>query len=154
VTTSWDDRAVLAQRDTAGATVEEQLPALIRTLETGEAEAKWARTEEQRRAGIRQARWEPVRQEALAKLAYDRNTQRLADELARRDAAAAMTAHAADLDPAQAKAALGWASWIRRHAEATHPLNGPLHILEVPTWSHEELQPHMNGWSTRRPYRR
>jgi len=160
MTKAWDYRPVLAQRDTAGATVEEQLPALIRTLETGEAHAQWARTEEERRAGIRQVRWKEVRQEAFAKLAYERNTQRLAGELARRDAAAAMTAyadevtaHAADLDPTEAKAALEWASWIHRHAEATHPLNGPLHVLEVTTCGHDELQPYMNGWSTRGPYR-
>jgi hypothetical protein len=161
VSRTWDAQPVLAQRDTSGATVEEQLPALVRTLETGEAEAQWARTQEQRRAGIRQARWEEVRQEAFTKLAYERNTQQLHDELARRGTAAAMTAyadeisaHAAGLEAPDAAAALEWASWIRRHAEATDPLNGPLHVLEATTsCGHEELQPHMNGWSTRGPYR-
>jgi hypothetical protein len=76
------------------------------------------------------------------------------------DAAAAMiayvdeiTAHAAELGAPGAAAALGWASWIRQHAELTNPLNGPLHVLEVTSCSHEELQPHMNGWSTHGPYR-
>ena len=59
-----------------------------------EAEAQWARKEEERRDAIRQARWEEVRKEALIKVAFERNAQRLGDELARRDAAAAMTAYA------------------------------------------------------------
>ncbi len=76
------------------------------------------------------------------------------------DAAAAMiayvdeiTAHAEELGAPDAAAAFGWASCIRQYAEFTNPLNGPLHVLEVTSCSHEELQPHMNGWSTHGPYR-
>jgi hypothetical protein len=101
----WEDRAILSQRDTTGATLEVQLPALVRTLEIGEAEAEWARKEEERRSGIREVRWQEVKKEAFAKLTYERNAERLRDELARRDAAAAMcryadeiTTHAAQLE--------------------------------------------------------
>ncbi len=46
-----------------------------------------------------------------------------------------------------------WAKWIREHAERTDPLNGRLRLVEVTSCSHEELQPHMHGWSTHGPYR-
>jgi hypothetical protein len=46
-----------------------------------------------------------------------------------------------------------WAKWIRQHAERTDPLNGQLRLVEVTSCSHEELQPHMRGWSTYGPYR-
>ena len=52
-----------------------------------------------------------------------------------------------------AAAALGWANWVRQHTKRTNPLNGPLHVLEVASYGHDELQPHMNGWSTYGPYR-
>jgi hypothetical protein len=161
VVKAWQDDTVLTQRDTGGATLEDQLPALIRVLETSEAEAQWARKEEERRDGIRRARWEEVKKEAFTKVAYERNAQRLGDELARRDAAAAMTAYADEinaradeLDASGAAAAREWAGWIRRHAERTNPLNGPLRVVVVASCSHQELEPHMNGWSTYGPYRR
>lgn len=157
---SREQRPIVTLRDADGATLEEQLPALVRALETGEAGARWAKTEEERRAGIRQDRWEELKKEAHAELAYQRNAERLHDELARRDAAAAMiayadevTAHAGGLQGDDAEAALGRAGWIRRHAERTSPLGGPLRVLEVTTCSHQELQPHMNGWSACGPYR-
>ena len=158
---AWQDQTVLAQRDTSGATLEEQLPALIRMLETSEAEAQWARkrtnaaTPSARPAGKRS------RREAFTKVAYERNAQRLGDELARRDAAAAMTAYADEitaradlLDAPGAAAAREWATWIRRHAERTNPLNGPLQVLAVTSCSHQELEPHMNDWSIYGPHRR
>jgi len=160
VVKAWQDHTVLTQRDTGGATLEDLLPALIRVLETSEAEAQWARKEE-RRDGIRQARWEVVREEDFTKVAYERNAQRLGDELVRRDAAAAMTAyadeitaHADELDAPGAAAAREWAAWIRLHAERTNPLNGPLRVLAVTSCSHQELEPHMNGWSTYEPHQR
>jgi hypothetical protein len=123
----------------------------VRTLETGESEAQRASKEKERRDGIRKVRWEEVKKEAFTKLACERNAQRLRDELARRNAAAAMiayaneiTAHAAELGDPDAAAALEWASWIRQHAERTSR-NGPLRVLEVTGCSHDELQPHING---------
>jgi hypothetical protein len=158
---AWQDHTVLTRRDTGGTTLEDQLPALIRDLQISEAEAQWARKEEERRNGIRQARWEEVKKEAFTKVAYERNAQRLGEELARRDAAAAMTAYADEitaradeLDASSAAAAREWAGWIRRHAERTNPLNWPLRVLAVTSCSHRELEPHMNGWSTHGPYRR
>jgi hypothetical protein len=160
VSKNWDAQPILTLRDAGGATLEEQLPALVRALETSEAQAQWAQKEEQRREGVRKARWEEVKKAAFTNLTYERNTQRLRDQLARRDEAAAMiayadevTAHAAELGAPEAAEALGWADWIRQHAELTNPLNGPLHVLEVTSCSHEALQPHMNGWSTHGPYR-
>ena len=50
-------------------------------------------------------------------------------------------------------AALGWAGRIRRHAEQTSPLNEELHVFEVSSCSHQEPEPHMNGWSSYGPYR-
>jgi hypothetical protein len=47
----------------------------------------------------------------------------------------------------------GWATWIRQHADRTDPINGPLHLLRVTSASHNDLPPHMNGWSTYGPYR-
>jgi hypothetical protein len=41
-----------------------------------------------------------------------------------------------------------------RNAERTDPLNGPLRLVETTSCSHEELHPHMNGWSTHGLYRR
>lgn len=53
--------------------------------------------------------------------------------------------HAKGIATPDEEAALEWARWIRQHAEHTDPINGPLHIVEVKTSSHEELQPHMNS---------
>ena len=66
-----------------------------------------------------------------------------------------ITAHAAMLGDSDAAAARECrsADWIRKHAKAANPLNGPLHVLEVTSCSPEELQPYMNGWSARGPYR-
>lgn len=64
-----------------------------------------------------------------------------------------ITACAAQLPEPEAAAALEWAGWIRRHAERTSPLNAPLHMVEITSCTHQELQPHVNGWSTYGPYR-
>jgi hypothetical protein len=118
------------------------LPGLVRVLEVGEAEAEWARKEEERRADIRKERWEEVKKwreevkkEAFIRVAYERNAERLLAELDSRGAAAAMRAYADEIDaravaletPA-AQAAREWAEWIREHAERTDPLNGPLRL--------------------------
>ena len=66
--------------------MEEQLPVLLYALKTSKAQAQWAAKEEGRRDGIRKARWEEVKQEALTKLACKRSARCLRDELARRDA--------------------------------------------------------------------
>ncbi len=161
VTRGWEKQPILSQRDAGRVTLEDQLPALVRVLEVAEAEAEWARKEEERRAAIRQDRWEEVKREAFVHVAYQRNAERLVADLARRDAATAMrayadeiAAHAAGLEASDAQAAREWADWIRRHAERTDPLNGPLCLVQVNSCSHEELQPHMGGWSTHGPYRR
>ena len=52
----WEHHPVLSQRGTGKSTLEDQLPALIRVLEIGEAEADWARKEEERRSEIREER--------------------------------------------------------------------------------------------------
>lgn len=157
---AWDDQPILTLRDTDAATLEEQLPTLIRTLEIAEAEACWAREEESRRAEIRKVRWEEVKKRAFTELTYERNAERLRDELARRDAAAAMReyadeidARATQLDDEAVAAAREWSGWIRDHAERTDPKNGPLHLVQVSSARHDELQPHMKGWSTHGPYR-
>jgi hypothetical protein len=64
------------------------LPALVRVLEVAEAEAEWALKEEERRAAVRQDRWEEVKREASVHVAYQRNADRLVADLARRDTAA------------------------------------------------------------------
>ena len=152
---------MLSARDTAGATLEEQLPMLIHKLEVAEAEAKWSREEEARRAEIRAVRWEEVKKEAFTKLTYQRNAETLRDQLERRQAAAAMRryademdARADQLDAPAAEEAKKWAEWIRQHADRTDPINGALRLLHVTTASHDELQPHMAGWASYGPYRR
>ena len=161
VTRGWEKQPILRQRDSGRVTLEDQLPALVRALEVGEAEAEWARQEEKRRTAIRQDRWEVVKREAFVHVAYQRNADRLVSDLARRDTAAAMRAYAdeiavyaAELKASDAQAAREWADWIRQHAERTDPLNGPLRLVQVTSCNHEELQRHMNGWSTHGPYRR
>jgi hypothetical protein len=129
-------------------------------LEIGQAEADWARKEEERRSEIREDRWKEVKKEAFVHVAYERYAKRLLTELDSRDTAAPMRAYADEIDaralaleaPA-ARAAREWAEWIRKHAERTDLLNGPLRLEEVSSCSHEELQPHMRGWSTHGPYR-
>ncbi|MDX6390409.1 MAG: hypothetical protein QOJ73_1472 [Streptosporangiaceae bacterium] len=160
LTRGWEQHPVLSQRDTGKSTLEDQLPALIRVLEIGQAEADWARNEEERRSEIREDRWKEVKKQAFVHVAYERNAKRLLTELDSRDAATAMCSYADEIDarasaleaPA-ARAAREWAEWIREHAERTDPLNGPLRLEEVSSSSHEELQPHMRGWSTHGPYR-
>jgi hypothetical protein len=132
LTRGWEQHPVLSQRDTGRSTLEDQLPALIRVLEIGLAEADWARKEEERRSEIREDRWKEVKKEAFVHVADERNAKRLLTELDSRDAAAAMRAYADEIDardsaleaPA-ARAARRWAEWIREHAERTDPLNGP-----------------------------
>jgi hypothetical protein len=46
----WEQRPVLSQHDSGRSTREDQLPALIRALEIGKAEAEWAR---KRKSGAR-----------------------------------------------------------------------------------------------------
>lgn len=157
----WEEQTVLSIRDELGAPIEHQMPTLIRTLEIAEAEAEWSRQEEERRAQIRKVRWEEVKQEALVKVGYDRNAAQLGEQLDRRQAAATMRIYADDieswmeqLDEPTRMEATEWAAWIRQHAERVDPLNGPLRLVRVASASHEELGPHMNGWSTHGPYRR
>ncbi|WP_324194768.1 hypothetical protein [Nocardia terpenica] len=161
LTKAWEQQPILTLRDTKEHTLEEQLPTLIRTLEIAEKEAEWARKEEARRSKIREIRWEQVKKAAFVELAYERNVEQLRDHLARRDAVAAMREYADEIDSratrleaSDAQAAHEWADWIRRHAERSDPINGPLAVLRVESCRHEELQPHMNGWSTYGPYRR
>lgn len=161
LTKTWEQQPILSLCDTDEATLEEQLPTFMQRLEIFEAGAHWAREEETRRAEIRKVRWHEVRKEAFAALTQQRNAEKLRDELTRRDAAAAMRKYADEIDAIttqstdfDSEAAHEWASWIRQHAETTDPLNGPLRIIQVTSCSHEELQPHMNGWSTHGPHRR
>ncbi|WP_319455601.1 MULTISPECIES: hypothetical protein [unclassified Mycobacterium] len=156
----WEDQTVLSLRDTVGASLEEQLPTLIRELEIAEAEADWSRQEESRRSKIRETRWEEVKQEAFTKLSYVRNAEMLRDQLERRQAAATMRTYANEIesraeqfDDPDKEEAREWATWVRQHADRTDPINGPLHLLRVTSASHNDLAPHMNGWSTYGPYR-
>lgn len=115
----WEDGPVLSIRDELGAPLEDQLPTLMRTLEIAEAEAAWSRKEEERRAEIRKVRWEEVKQEALVKVAYDRNAAQLREQLDRRHSAAAMRMYAGEvesgtgeLDDSARTEAAEWAAWI------------------------------------------
>jgi hypothetical protein len=128
LTRGWEKHPVLSQRDTGKSTLEDQLPALIRVLEIGEAEADWARKEEERRSVIREERWKEVKKDAFVHVAYERNATRLLAELDSRDATAAMRAYpdeidarAAALEVPAAQAARRWAKWIRQHADRTDP---------------------------------
>jgi hypothetical protein len=98
LTRGWEQHPVLSQRDSSRSTLEDQLPALIRVLEIGEAEAEWARKEEERRPEIREDRWKEVKKEAFVHMAYERNAKRLLAELDSRDATAAMRAYADEID--------------------------------------------------------
>lgn len=161
ITKTWEDQVIFSLRDTDGAMVEEQLPTLVRKLEIAEAEADWSRQEEARRSEIRETRWEEVKQEAFTKLSYERNADRLRDELDRRQSAATMRAYADEvagraeqLDDEDGGEARKWAAWIREHAERIDPIrSGSLRLTRATSCSHDELQPHMNGWSTHGPYR-
>jgi hypothetical protein len=118
------------------------------------------RGKEEHRADIRKERWEAVKNEAFVRVGYERNAERLLAELACRDGAAAMRTYADEIDArAAALKAPGRAGGTRvgqvhEHAERTDPLNGPLRLEKVTSCSHEELQPHMHGWSTYGPCRR
>jgi hypothetical protein len=157
---TWEDQTILSLRDNVGASLEEQLPTLIRELEIAEAEAEWSRQEESRRSKIRQTRWEEVKQAAFTKLSYERNAEMLRDQLERRQAAATMRTYADEVetlaerfDDPDKEDARQWAAWIRQHADSTDPINRPLHLLRVTSASHNDLAPHMNGWSTYGPHR-
>ena len=96
-TRGWEQHPVLSQRDTGKSTLEDQLPALILSLEIDKAEADWARQEEERRSEIREERWKEVKREAFVQVAYQRDADRLVSDLARRDTAAAMRAYADEI---------------------------------------------------------
>lgn len=59
VTKEWEQQTILSRRDTDGASLEDQLAALIHELEIAESEAAWARQEEARRGKIREVRRSP-----------------------------------------------------------------------------------------------
>ncbi|AYF77733.1 hypothetical protein D7D52_32380 [Nocardia yunnanensis] len=160
LTKAWEQHPILEQRDTAKAAIEDQLAALVRHLEIAEAEAAWKQQEEERRSKIREVRWEEVKQAAFIELTYERNAEHLRDQLTRRDAATSMRAYAdevnaqaARLGDDAAEAAREWADWIRRHADRTDPITGPLAVVRLTSCSHDELEPHMRGWSTHGPFR-
>lgn len=161
ITKIWEDKAMLSVCDSSDGSIEEKLPMLIHKLEIAEAEAGWSRQEEKRRSEARQARWEEVKREAFTKLTYQRNTEMLHDQLERRQAAAVMRTYANEID-AQADLRNGpdgdearnWSAWIRQHAAEADPINGPLRLTCITSASHNELEPHMNGWSTYGPHRR
>lgn len=117
LTQGWEQHPVLSQRDTSKSTLEDQLPALIRVLEIGQAEADWARKEEERRSEIREDRCKEVKKEAFVHVAYERNAKRLLTELDSRDAAAAMRAYADEIDARasalEAPAARAAREWAR-----------------------------------------
>ena len=126
LTREWEQRPVLSQRDSGRSTLEDQLPALIRVLEIGKAEAERTREEEERRADIRKDRWEEVRKAAFVRVAYERNAERLRAELGSRDVAATRV-----LRPWRPRPRRHFGSglaWIREHAERTDPLNWPLRL--------------------------
>lgn len=157
----WRDEAILSLRDTPAESIEDQLPTLIHKLEIAEAEADWSRQEETRRSEARQTRWEEVKKEAFTKLTYERNAEMLRDQLERRHTAAAMRvyadevgAYADQLDDSVKDEARKWSEWIRKHANKTDPINGPLRLTCITSASHSDLEPHMNGWSTYGPHRR
>lgn len=161
LTKAWDDQPVLSLRDTGGASLEEQLPVLIRKLEIAESDADWSRQEESRRSEIRKVRWEEVKREAFTKLTYERNADRLRQEIEQWRAGASIRAYAEEvearaelLDESRRDEARQWAAWAREHADRTDPLNGPLRRVEVRSATYDELQPHMGGWSAYGPYRR
>lgn len=159
ITKPWKDEAILSLRDSSDESIEEKLPTLIHILEIAEAEADWSHREEERRSEARQTRWEEVKKQAFAKLTYERNAEMLRDQLEGRQAAAAMrtyadevTAQADQLGGPLRDDAREWSAWIREHADSTDPINGPLRLLCVTSASHDDLQPHMNGWSSYGPY--
>lgn len=156
----WGEKMITSVRESKNETLEEQLPAVLRTLDIAEAEDAWEREEETRRRAIREERWEEVKQEAFVQLAYQRNIEQLQQQLAHADDAARMRsyadsveAHATTLGPSDEEAARGWAAWIRHHATSIDPLNGALRQLKVTEARHEDLQPFMHGWSAYGAYR-
>lgn len=159
VTNTWRDKTALSLRDTGSKPLESQLPVLIRKLEIAEAEADWSRQEESRRDQIREIRWREVKAEAFTKLTYERNAEQLHDQLRRRQAVATMRVYADEIEARAGqldqdrKDAVRWAAWIRQHADRTDPLNGALRPLHITSAKHEDLAPHMSGWSTYGPYR-
>lgn len=157
----WEDQLIFSLQDTEDATLEDQLPMLIRKLEIGEAEAEWSRQEEDRRSEIRKIRWKEVEQEALTKLTYERNAKQLHDQLERRQAAAEMRVYAQEIETQaeqyggiEKEEAFKWAAWIRQYADQTDPISGPLRPLHITSAKSDELEPYMNGWSVYGPYRR
>lgn len=157
----WKDEAILSLGDSFDASIEEKLPTLIHKLEVAEAEANWSHQEEERRSEARQNRWDEVKKEAFTKLIYERNAEMLRDQLERRQAAAAMRTYADEvnakadqLDGPASDEAREWSAWIRQHADSTDPIDGSLRPLRVISASHNDLEPHMNGWSSYGPYRR
>jgi hypothetical protein len=160
VTRMWTDDTILSLCDSSDASIEEKLPTLIHKLEIAEAEADWSRQEETRRSEARQTRWEEVKKEAFKRLTYQRNAEMLRDQLQRRHAAAVMRTYADEviaqadrLDDPDADEARNWSAWIRQHADETDPINGPLRLTGVTSASRDDLEPHMNGWSTYGPHR-
>lgn len=134
ITKTWKDQIIFSLRDADGATLEEQLPTLVRKLEIAEAEADWSHREESRRSEIRKTRWEEVKQVAFTKLTYERNADRLRDELDRRQSAATMRAYADEvagraeqLDDGNDGEARKWAAWIREHADTIDPIKMDLY---------------------------
>lgn len=155
VTTGWGATDLFRLSDEPGAPLEDQLPVLIRKLELRVAEEKWEWQERERRQKIRQERGEEIRAAVVEKVRYERNTKQAVSQLKDRQTAAwlrdyadEVDVRAGQLDGEAAVAAGEWAKWLRDHADRVDPLEGELRVIHKIQATHEELQPHMQGWST------
>jgi hypothetical protein len=157
----WEDQTVLSLRDTVGAPLEDQLPSLIRELadrrsrsglvspggiatfqdprdplgtgEAGSVHEALLRTQCRAASGPTGTIGRPPQ-----------TCERTTDEI---------DCRLRQFAGSEEEKAREWAAWIRQHADRTDPINGPLHLMRVTSASHNDLAPHMAGWSTYGPYR-
>lgn len=142
-------------RDAKRATLEEQLPDVLRELEIRAAEDSWRRLQEQRQAQDKSRHWERVmdqarhdfRQAQLAAVLREQlKNWRLGQEL---DAyLAAMEASIPGIvGERQQMAATEWLTWAREYRRSVDPLANPLAMLTVPEPTPEDLKPFLQGWN-------
>lgn len=142
-------------KDTRRASLEDQLPALLRELEVRAREDAHQRLQEERQAEQKRRRWERAMEQArndfheasrIEELTRQMEAWRLANDLdhylsAMRESIATIT------DKNDRAAAENWLAWAGQYRKTIDPLGNSLEMPPERTPSRGDLRPFLRGWS-------
>jgi hypothetical protein len=142
-------------KDTSKASLEDQLPALLRELEIRAREDAHRRLQEERQAEQKRRRWERAMEQArhefheaarIEELTRQLEAWRLANDLGQY--LSAMREKIATITNKSARAAAeNWLAWVGQYHKTIDPLASSLEMPPERTPSREDLRPFLRGWS-------